>query len=80
MIDKMFVTQSRLWNEPKIKTLINGDGILVSIEMDDFKTALLQEIGSVAFVFTQSGFKKVVEEAITRVLEGVKKETTKFVH
>jgi len=79
-MEKCFVTQSRLWHEPKITTLVNGDGILVSMEIDDFKKAVLEEIGSVALVFTVAGFKKIVDDAFVRVLEGAKKETTKFVH
>lgn len=76
-----FVTVSRSWNNPEITIKITGDGIYLSMDMEDFKKALKkeitedfkktlkQEIGSVKFVFKQTTFSDIVDKAVANVID-----------
>jgi hypothetical protein len=75
----MRVTISKKWHKPQITTVIDKVGISVSMSMDDFKKALLTEVGSVTWVFNNDTFASILEGAIGRVLYGIKEETTKVV-
>lgn len=79
MNEKTVITISRRWDNPAIKTVINKQGISLEIDIEDFKTALLREIGSVMLVFRQSTFEVIVDKAFENVIEGIKEESIKVV-
>lgn len=74
-----FITISRKWNNPKIEINIATDSIELKMDIEDFKKALLEEIGSVKFVFRQNTFEKVVDDAFEEVLAEIKKESSKVI-
>ena len=76
---KSVVTISRYWKNPKITTSISTEGISIQMNMEDFITALKQEIGSVTWVVTQKTFNERLDIAIEKVLAGMKEETIKVV-
>jgi hypothetical protein len=76
---KTVVTVSRLWNNPKITTSVSNAGIALSMDMDDFTTALKQEIGAVTWVFTKSEFEKRLDAAVVSIITGVKQESIKVI-
>ena len=76
---KDVLTVSRKWNNPKIRTRIDHEGIDVSIELQDFLAALVQELGPVTWVFTDRTFQVKFDAAVARVLSGIKEETVKVV-
>jgi|GEM_PF-4850672 len=57
-MDKMVVTVSRYWDNPKILTKVTNKEISLEMSLDDFKEALKQEIGSVTTVVTKTGLSK----------------------
>jgi hypothetical protein len=76
---KSAITISRKWDNPEIKTILDSDGISVSIDLADFISALKSEIGSVATIVTKETFSKRFDDAVYVVLEGMKEETIKVV-
>jgi len=64
------ITVSRYWNNPKITTSVSAEGISISMDMEDFKNILNQEIG---YVMTKSKLDKSVE----MILERMKEESIK---
>lgn len=76
---KTIITISRYWHKPKIMSVVWGEGISMSIDVDDFKKALKQEIGSVRWIFKNSTFDAVIESAFQRVVEKIKEESAKTV-
>ena len=79
MKEKTIITVSRLWNNPEIKTTISDSGIGLEMNINDFTTAMLEEIGSVTTVLTKAQFKKKFEQAVVNVISGVKQESAKIV-
>jgi hypothetical protein len=82
METRAVVTVSRLWNNPKIYTIVDyvkDGGISMQMDMDDFVAAVKQEIGKVTWVFTQKEFERRVDEAVRNVIQGVKEESIKVV-
>jgi hypothetical protein len=71
------LTISRKWNNPQITANFTNEEISLSISLEDFKTALLQEIGSVTFVFKKDTFANMVDKAINNIMQGVKDESVK---
>ena len=74
---KLVVTVSRYWHEPKILTYIDGNEISLTISMDDFVKAMVQEIdlseivsqikneiGSVRWVFKDETWDKKFDQAV----------------
>ena len=76
---KSVVTISRHWKDLKIRTDISTEGIAIQMSMEDFITALKQEIGSVTWVVTQKAFDKRLDAAIEKILTGMKEETIKVI-
>lgn len=76
---KHVVTISRKWNNPHIDIFICEEEISLKMSMEDFETALLEEIGSVATTLTKNGFKKKLRSAINNVISGIKEESIKAV-
>ena len=71
------ITISRHWNHPEIITTVSNNMISVTMDLDDFKEALIAEIGSVATTFRAATFKDKVNKAVENVIERVKEETRK---
>jgi hypothetical protein len=76
---KTVLTISRKWHNPQIHTTISQDGISLSIDIEDFEKALLNELGSVATVITRKQLKNRMQAAIKSVLEGIKEESAKVI-
>jgi len=74
---KSIVTISRHWKNPKITTSISTDGIAIQMSMEDFVTALKEEIGSVTWVVMQKTFSERLDAAVEKVISGMKQETVK---
>jgi len=74
---KTVVTISRKWDNPQIKTTITPEGIHLEMDIDDFREALKQEIGSITWTFKKDTFEKMLDGAIQRVISGVKEESVK---
>jgi hypothetical protein len=77
---KTVITVSRLWNHPKITTSVYNEGIALSMDMEDFISTLKQEIGAVTWVFTKAEFEKRLDEAILKIVAGIKEESIKAIH
>ena len=73
------VTISKYWNSPEITTVMTTDKIALKIDIEDFKKALKEEIGSVKWIFRNSSFRKRVDEAFFNVLEKIKEESIKTI-
>jgi len=77
MTDKTLITIGRFWKNTQILHRVWGDGISLSISLEDFQIALVKEIGSIRWTFRQATFEKQVSEAFKRVIQGVKEESVK---
>lgn len=73
------ITISRKWNNPKIEAKVYDAGISLSMGLDDFLIAVKQEVGSVTWVFKKATFEKQLDEAVKRVVSGIKQESAKVV-
>ncbi len=76
---KTVITVSRKWNNPRIKTIISAEGIALSMDIADFKTALLREIGSPLMMFTGKQLSLAIDKAVDNIIAGIKEESTKAV-
>lgn len=74
------ITITRLWHRPEIEITVNNELISLKMNAEDFRKALIEEIGSVKFVFRQKTFDKIVSAAFERVISGIKAESAKVVH
>lgn len=75
----MQVTVSRYWNNPKINTEVTSEYISLSIDIDDFYSALLDEIGQVATTLTKKQMIKKMKLAGNTVIEKIKEESVKVI-
>lgn len=73
------VTITRYWHNPEIITYINDREISLSVALDDFIKALIQEIGSVTLVVKQETFENRVNKAKDTVLKRIKEESLKTI-
>ena len=76
---KTVVTVSRYWNNPKITTTVSNEGIFLQMDMDDFIKTLKTEVGAVTWVFTKAEFEKRIDDAVLKIISGVKEESIKVV-
>lgn len=76
---KTVLTISRKWHSPQIETTITQDSISLAIDIDDFLEAVSQEIGTVTWVFTEKSFRAKFDDAVSKVLAGIKEESAKVV-
>ena len=76
---KTKITISRTWNNPQIRITVTSEEMSLEMDMEDFKVALKQEIGSVTWTFKKQTFEKAMDEAIRRVISGVKEESMKVI-
>lgn len=78
---KNIITVTRYWHSPKIQTQITNEKIQLSMDIDDFKLALEEEMKSLHWMsFITNG--KIVDklnEAIDNIIEKVKEESIKVV-
>ena len=73
------VTVSRKWNNPKITTTVDAEGITLKIDLADFVEAVKREIGPITLVFKQDTFFGLMDSAIEKVIAGIKDESAKVV-
>lgn len=73
------ITITRKWNNPEIHHKVDIDGINLSVSLESFIEALCLEIGPVAWVFTEKAFRAKFDEAVSRVIAGIKEESAKVV-
>jgi hypothetical protein len=76
---KTVVTISRKWNNPQIQHTLSGEGIAIEINLDDFITAIKEEVGSLTWTFRKQTFEKQLDEAVRAVIEEIKRETIKVI-
>lgn len=75
---KIYITISRLWKNPQIMTILNRDGISLTISFQDFVKALTEEIqGKLPFI-TKKGTQKTIKKIIENISEGIKEESKKL--
>ncbi len=89
MEQKNVVTISRYWHNPQIMTVVWGDGISLSVSLDDFKKILRTEIGEIQLKTEKKfGFIKETkvedfgaqfETAFTNALAKIKEESLKSI-
>jgi C-terminal processing protease CtpA/Prc len=76
---KSILTISRKWHNPQIEVAISNEGINLKMDMADFKEALKREIGSITWTFRKETFNQMLDEAITKIISGIKEESAKVV-
>lgn len=76
---KTVVTVSRKWNNPRIRTVIAVEGISLSMDIGDFKAALLREMGSPLWMFTKNQLSNRLDKAVDTIIAGIKEESSKAV-
>jgi hypothetical protein len=79
MADQVAVTISRHWHEPKIHTVVSGDGIAMAILLDDYLKALTLELYAEGRWWTREQQTQQVQQAAKRVLDRIKEESAKVV-
>ena len=78
-MNKVLITISRYWNNPRILNVVWGDGIAMSIDVEGFKAALKKEISSVKWVIRKATFENMVDNAFNAVITKIKEESGKAV-
>jgi len=76
---KSVITISRYWDKPEILTTLSTEGISLQTNLVDFIEALVQEIGSVTWVFTDKKFREKLDQAVIEVTEKIKEESIKVI-
>lgn len=76
---KQVVTISRYWHNPQIMTVVWGDGISLTVDLNDFKKILRTEIGSVRYVIKDSTFDSIFDKAFSNALAKIKEESLKVI-
>lgn len=79
MESKVAVTISRHWHEPKIHTIVSGEGIAIAIPLDDYITALTAELYSQGRWLSLNQLESKMRQAALTVLSKVKEESAKAV-
>ncbi len=68
---KTKVVMVRKWHEPKTKIKVTDEELSLEISLEDFIKAVKAEIGSVTWTFKSETFSKQIDEAVSRVIEGL---------
>lgn len=76
-MNKHVITVSRQWNNPKINISVDHKEISLSMELEDFEEALLQELGKYPLIVGNKQTKNKIHSAIIRVISGIKEESAK---
>ncbi len=74
----IFITVGRKWHNPLIYSYVDYEEIALSMTLYDFMEAVKQEMGSVATIFKRETFSRKVDEAVNKVLQGLKNESVKI--
>ena len=72
-------TFSLKWEKPEIGIDVTSQYISISMSADDFKKALVHELGGLVFTITKRGLLKKIDRACEAIFDGMKKETSKVV-
>jgi hypothetical protein len=75
----MNVTISRYWDNPKINIVVDSDLISLSIGIEDFYVALLEEVGQIATTLTKKQMLDKLKKAGNIVVEKIKEESIKVI-
>lgn len=73
------VTIMRRWNNPKINISIDDDEIYIKMNLNDFMSAVKEEIGAVTWTFTKDSFSTQFDNAVLKIVTAMKRETSKVV-
>jgi preprotein translocase subunit SecE len=73
------VTIMRKWNHPQIHITINEEEINLKMDLHEFMSAVREEIGRVTWTFTKETFDEQFNNAVSKVITAVKRETHKVV-
>lgn len=79
MAEHVAVTITRHWHSPQIHTGVSGEGIAMSLTLDDYVLALTEELYAQGRWMSQSQLETKVQQAAKAVLEKVKEESAKVV-
>jgi hypothetical protein len=79
MADQVAVTISRHWHEPKIHTVVSGEGIAMALLLDDYVKALTLELYAEGRWWSREQLEQKVQQAAKRVLDRIKEESAKVV-
>ncbi len=77
--NKVLLTISRYWHRPQIQTIINRDGIALTISFKDYLKALESELGDNLPIITKRGLKKKMKKITENLEERIKEESAKVV-
>ena len=73
------VTIMRRWNNPQINITIDDDEINIKMKLNDFMSAVKEEIGKVTWTFTKDAFETQFDNAVLKIVSAMKRETAKVV-
>lgn len=79
MESKVAVTISRHWHEPKIHTVVSGEGIAMAIPLDDYIEALTAELYAQGRWLSLNQLESKMHQAARTVLSKIKEESVKAV-
>ena len=74
--EKIRVIVSRHWDRPQITVTVNREGIELYASIDDFREAVLAELGSPWKLFTRRRLRRKMEQAFYQVIEKVKEASS----
>jgi len=69
------VVVSRNWNNPNIELFINAASVGARMEVSDFITAVVEEIGNPTLLVTKAALIKKINEAAAKVVAEMKNQT-----
>ena len=72
-----YVTISRHWRKPEIHTTVTTKEIALSIKLEDYLSALVEELGSPWSIMTKAQLAEKLRVASATVVSKVKRESTK---
>lgn len=70
-MEKFVIEISRKWHNPAVQINIGQDGMWEKMKLEDFKKALVKEIGSVRWTVKQATFEAQVNQAFDRVIKEI---------
>jgi hypothetical protein len=76
---KTFITVSREWHRPDIKTTISPEGISLAMDIEDFKAALIAELGPMWKIQTEKQITAKLDAAVENIIAGIKRESKKAI-
>lgn len=70
-MEKNFIEVSRKWHNPQVHINVGIDGMWEKMGLEDFKKAIVREIGSVRWIAKQDTFEKQVDQAFENVIREI---------